>query len=96
MRLDTATVAPDTIEVVDRFKSAPDVPTDISTILVPPEVVKVAQVAVPVLPAVAEVIEFAVSTPDEAAGAKVELSASEASKVLPDNAVSGFVGCAPV
>ena len=61
----------------------------------PPEVVKVAQVAVAVAEAVADVIALAVNTPPEADGANVADSAKEANRVFPDKAVSGLVGCVP-
>lgn len=96
MRLDTATLAPDTMLVVDRFKSAPDVPTDMSTTRLDPEVVKDAQVAVAVALAVADVIAEAVSTPADAEGAKVALNGNVAKTVLPDKAVSGVAGCVPL
>ena len=87
---------PDVIPTVARFRSAPEVPTDMSTMRVPPEVVNDAHVAVPVFPAVAEVIVEAVKTPPDAPGAKVELNDRVASTVLPDKAVSGVAGCVPL
>ena len=90
-----ATVAPETMLVVLRLISAPDVPTDISTIRVPPDVCSEANVAVAVAAAVALVIALAVATPPEAAANAVALNGSVASTVLPDNAVSGLVGCVP-
>lgn len=96
VKLETATVAPEVIATLFKFKSAPEVPTEKSTLRVPPDVVSVPKVAVPVLPAVAEVIAEAVKTPPDDAGANVAVQAKDASKVLPDNAVSGLVGCVPV
>ncbi len=83
--------------VVLRFKSAPEVPTEKSTTrVVPLDCTKDPHVAVPVAPAVADVIELAVKTPDAAPDANVELKANVANNVFPDTAVSGLVGCVPV
>ena len=76
MKLDTATGPPETMEVVLRFRSEPDVPTVPSITPVPPEVVTRYQLAVPV--ALAELsleIELNVSTPLEAAAAAVPTDA---------------------
>lgn len=76
--------------------SAPDVPTEKSTMRVPADVVSVPHVAVPVASADASLeIAFAVSTPPDAAGAKVAEHASSASLTCEPSAVATFVGCVP-
>jgi hypothetical protein len=89
-------VNPEVMEVVPKLISAPDVPQDKSTMRVPPEVTRLPQVAVPLATALALVIVFSVRTPLPALGAIVELSGRVTSRVLPESAVSGFVGCVPV
>ena len=97
VRLVTDTAAPATMDVVDRIRSAPEVPTVPSTMRVLLESVRLNHVAVPVLSAdVSPVMELAVSTPPEADGAKVDDRARSASRVLPDRAVSGLAGWVPL
>jgi hypothetical protein len=96
VKLDTATLPPTVIDTEFKFKSAPEVPTEKSTMRVPAEVVSVPHVAVPVASAEASVvIAFAVKTPPEAAGAKVADKASSASFTCAPRAVATFVGCVP-
>ena len=86
----TDTGCPVTMEVDDKFRSDPLVPTLPSSTKVFPEVTIRNQVAVPV--AFAEeswVIELRVSTPPEAAGANVALHVSSASRVVGVPPVAG-------
>ena len=62
VKLEQETVAPLEIARDDRFRSAPDVPTDpVRTTVVPSDFRIAKYPAVPVFPAVAEVIAFAVA-----------------------------------
>lgn len=73
------TVAPELIDVLDRFMSLPDVLTEPSMMIVPPDVTSRNHVAVPLASAAALVMLFSVSTPPDAAGANVPLQVSSAS-----------------
>ena len=96
MAEEIATVAPAVMAVEFRIQSALAVPTDPSTIRVPPEVVNVHHVAVPVASAEASsAIAFAVRTPAAAAPKAVAESASSASFTCAPRAVATFVGCVP-
>jgi hypothetical protein len=93
----TLTVAPEEMDVVERFRSAPDVPTDPWTFAVPPDVTNLKNDAVPVASAdESDVIALAVRTPPDAAGANVELSGSCARSVFPLNAAPTFAGGVPL
>jgi hypothetical protein len=85
------TVAPDTIDVVAMMTSAPEVPTFMSATNVPPDVVRRAHAAVPVATAVPDVIAFAVTTPDDAAGANVALHVNVTNSVVTVPPVAGRV-----
>lgn len=91
-------MAPDTMDSVFRFSSAPDVPTLTSTTAVVPSLWKIlANDAVPVASAdESEVIELAVQTPLAADAAEVALSVRLARSVLPLNAVLALVGLVPL
>ena len=91
-KLVTLTGWPETMLVVVKFKSLPDVPTLPSTTAVPPLVVSRNHVAVPVLLADASVVmALSVNTPAAAAGAAVALKANSASKVVAAPPVAGRV-----
>jgi hypothetical protein len=94
VKLVTDTTAPDWKATELKLQSAPEVPTEKSTMRVPAEVQSVPQVAVPV--AFAEeslAIAEAVSTPPEAPGAKVAVQTCSESKTWAPKAVATFVGC---
>jgi len=89
-KLVTDTGWPDTIDVVVKFKSLPEVLTLPSNTNVAPLVVILNQVAVPVALALAScVIAFNVNTPDAAPGANVALHVSCANSVVAAPPVAG-------
>ena len=98
-KLEQATVFPEVIVVVFKFKSAPEVPTvPVATIVVPLDCNNAKYPAVPVFPAVADPIAFAVAvvTPPDAVavGNAVALNVKDASWVP---VIAPFTaGCAPV
>jgi len=91
------TVSPLLIVVVGKtISKLEEVPTVQSMTAVPPPEAIRAQVAVPVLPAVPEVIVLAVATPLTDAPKEVDENVSVAKRVWPERAVSGPAGCVPV
>jgi hypothetical protein len=81
VKLEQETGAPDTIDRVLRFRSCPEVPHTPVPTTVPPDVSNAKYPAVPVFPAVPDVIELAVAVPPDEAPNAVALNVSVASSV---------------
>ncbi len=87
-----SSVAPDESATVERFMSAPDVPTVPSILAVPPEVFTRKWAAVPVVAIVTDAGSAAVSTPPDDVN---EPEIATVARRVPDAAVSGVAGFVP-
>ena len=97
VKLEIETVPPETnVTPPEKFRSAPDVPTEPSAIASPLLSAILNHAAVPAPELVSSVILAAVDTPLAEAPNAVVLNVKVANNVLPLSAVAGFVGCVPV